>query len=552
MSKSVLFLAVASMMGFITISTNGSPTSFAEEGWVEATADEDSNTGHSASWTESEPVGPPDLQLIAAKTRGPIFRPALSAIATPITNFVEAESRRGRKSDDDDDGDDDDSSSKRRKRSRDDDDSSSSRRSRSRSRDHDDDDDSSRRHRKRSRDDDDSSRRSRRSRSRSRDDDDDGDSSRNSRHRSRNGRHRSGGYDDMSQEGMDRNERAGDWLSDSRRRAQAQSIDYQGRMAKFKRKSRAMKGNLMIGWCTKCWKVYNDGSKGQTEAAVTDRTLDGLWMTVAIMMIIFGFFLWIFGDVATYITCFMIGFTLFFLPVFFLFCGLFGNWMPLDDWPAWTAMGLGFAAALGGMVLLIAMPTLGKMAAGASGGFIMACILNGLGMRFLYSELNDNDSDGHNTGNYVCLAINLVLMIGFGALGALKCMEDFVLIIATSFMGAYMVQWGSMYLIFAIDGLTSDNIVAMTHPLTLFAAEHWQGRPEWEVIMTLSLVVVFATFGVGVQWKVTATDKWKKTLSFLRPKEKEGHVSNDHRAKGAKKGAKKKGKKGAEDPEPNV
>jgi len=218
-----------------------------------------------------------------------------------------------------------------------------------------------------------------------------------------------------------------------------------------------------VSWCTTCAGSTIDAGEGPAEAVVTDPSLHLVWFVLGVAAICVGVPLCSVGQRFVTFTLAFTGFINGFIFTFAISCGIVGL-MIENMIGAFVSISIAIVPATFLAMLLPAYPTIGTMCMGATGGFIIALILNGTVLHLLYSIISPE----------IAVWIPFVLNISFAfiglVLGIWKSFGTYIIIWTSSFGGVYLVIWGALQV---AKGNGKSSMGSHLNPIVLFAGETW-------------------------------------------------------------------------------
>ena len=244
---------------------------------------------------------------------------------------------------------------------------------------------------------------------------------------------------------------------------------------------------LDISWCTQCISNITNATQDQQEISnYIAANHDQAWLGIAIISVLSGILIAFYGYGIFYFTLGMAGFGAGFGIFFSILCGSTNEAL-------WAVV----AGCLGGIFLawlVIRLEKYGVLLVGAGAGAIAYMYSNGFVLSHLYEAL----PEAHQSWLPAVL-LSIMMMTGSYLAYAI---ERHLIIVATSFAGAYAVGFG----VYRLAGGESHDL----NPIVLFSGGGCSGP---ECYSELSLLVLLALAGVWVQYRHTSQDKYRNRAS---------------------------------------
>lgn len=243
----------------------------------------------------------------------------------------------------------------------------------------------------------------------------------------------------------------------------------------------------VIAWTTKCIANFN-ATQFENSVEQFSQEHHASYQTFAVLAIVLGAFFLFFGYSLFYLTLALSGFILGAAAGFFLICGATSE-----------IIAAGICGALGGLLLglmLVKLEKVGVAAMGIAGGLVAAIYTNGFVMHYLYEQF----SDLHQSWIPYVYAGILALI---GCLLALQ-FERWIIIIVTSFGGAYALGWGIIRLAWHTEH-------ADMGPLGLFSG---QGCGDSFCKIALLCIIGGGLIGMIFQLHYTRENRFSKKPSL--------------------------------------
>lgn len=261
-----------------------------------------------------------------------------------------------------------------------------------------------------------------------------------------------------------------------------------------------------LTWCFKCIGAQQDNNKGPAVALAVYDNMKWIWFGIAVASIITGAILLILGLRWLPFTLCTIGFLFGFLPSFSIACGVLGEFDMSHLLASLIAVGIGVAPGLLTSCFFHMCSCCSLLLVGASGGLLLAIMLNAWALHFLYDMLEVG------TAGYVALGVNITFAL-IGLLLACFRHGRWAVVWTTAFGGAYLMTWG---LCDVIRGTGETSIATRLNPVVLFSGEKSEAS-DWITFVALGAMTAAGMIGCIVQFKCTA-----------RPEDDDNHGTGYH------------------------